>query len=78
MTAARRPSDGPPVLVCVDCDRVIAGASVTLPLGDSMSGARPDMHAHPPNSPDCHPRDRSRAALRHRFTTSDPRTPEPS
>lgn len=46
---------GSPVNICVDCGRVILGEAVTVAPGDSMSGARPDLRAHPPRSPECRP-----------------------
>lgn len=59
--------------VCVDCGRVILGEAVTVAPGDSMSGARPDLRAHPPRSPECRPRERSRAVLRRKLDASEGR-----
>lgn len=56
--------------ICVDCGRVILGEAVTVAPGDSMSGARPDLRAHPPRSPECRPRERSRAELRRKLDAS--------
>ena len=61
-------------MICVDCDRGIVGTYVIAAAGISMSGARPDAYAHPPGSPDCQPRDRSRAAFRRAFDTPKPDT----
>lgn len=49
---------------CVDCDRVITGAYVVVAVGDSMSAARQDFHAHPPQAPDCLPRTGRRRRFR--------------
>ncbi|MET4647655.1 hypothetical protein ABID95_007424 [Streptomyces atratus] len=49
--------------ICVDCDRIIAGAYGVAAHGDSMSGARPDSYAHPPRSPECRPRSPGKGRL---------------
>ncbi|MYQ53325.1 hypothetical protein F558DRAFT_06190 [Streptomyces sp. AmelKG-A3] len=51
-------------MICVDCDRTIVGPAVLAAAGQSMSGARPDMWAHPPRSPECQPRVPSKQLLR--------------
>lgn len=58
------------VMICVDCDQVITGAYVVVVHGDSMSGARQDSYAHPPRTPECLPRSRSRLALRRKLDDS--------
>ncbi len=42
-------------MICARCDQPIAGDSVTLDRSDSMSGARPDGHAHRVGDPECRP-----------------------
>ncbi|MEU9951820.1 hypothetical protein [Streptomyces sp. NPDC047939] len=51
-------------MICVDCDRVITGAYVVVAVGDSMSAARQDFHAHPGQAPDCLPRTERRRRFR--------------
>ncbi|MEU3976909.1 hypothetical protein [Streptomyces bacillaris] len=51
-------------MICVDCDRAILGPAVRAGVGESMSGARLDGYAHPPESEECQPKEHSKQALR--------------
>lgn len=42
-------------MICARCDRMISGEYVVLDRSDSMSGARPDDHAHRVGDPECRP-----------------------
>lgn len=42
----------------------VEGAYVVIAVGDSMSAARQDFYAHPPQAPDCLPRTRHRLRFR--------------
>lgn len=60
-------------MICVDCGRAINGPYVVATHGDSMSGARPDAYAHPPNSQECQPRYPGKAKLRRALEGLDSR-----
>ncbi|MEU0160267.1 hypothetical protein ABZ154_15835 [Streptomyces sp. NPDC006261] len=42
-------------MICARCDKPIVGEPVVLDRSDSMSGARPDGHAHPVGAEECRP-----------------------
>lgn len=48
--------------ICIDCDRAILGEAVVIADGHSMSGARPDMYAHPVGDQACQPPAHSRGS----------------
>lgn len=51
-------------MICVDCDRTILGPAVRAGVGESMSGARLDGYAHPPESEECRPKEPHKRKLR--------------
>lgn len=59
---------------CVDCDRVIVGPAELLMIGDSMSGTRADIHAHPAGSSECEPKGHAKLALRRELGPRKPRS----
>ncbi len=58
---------------CVDCNRGIVGPADLLMTGDSMSGAREDVYAHPAGSPECEPKGHAKLALRRELARRKPR-----
>lgn len=42
-------------MICARCDKPIVGEPVVLDRSDSMSGARPDDHAHRVGDLECRP-----------------------
>ncbi|OKI55274.1 hypothetical protein AMK17_19555 [Streptomyces sp. CB00072] len=57
----------------MDCDRGIVGPADLLMIGDSMSGARADVYAHPAGSLECEPKGHAKLALRRELVPRKPR-----
>lgn len=61
---------------CVDCNGPIGEGAVLVALGESMSGARESVYAHPDGSPDCKPAPLTRGRRIRAAMATDRRQPK--